>query len=499
MTDPIYTARGISKRFGPNWVLRDVNLDIRPGETLGLIGSNGAGKSTLLKILAGSLLADQGELVLDGKPVRMMSMQEAWRNGIAFVSQELSLFPALTVAENLALVPRRSRSFANGKFRNKATASLEMLGLNAALSSRLGSLSLADQQLVEIARALLQNPRVLILDEPTSALHAAEADRLHGVLRQLRASGVAIIYISHFLEEVIDISDSIVILRDGRRVSYEGSDIPSLDAVVAAMLGERSAETPEAKYENPTSTRSRGSLRIRNLVGPVGLNLEFLNVESGEVVGVAGLAGAGVEELFALLFGRISPVSGTIELPGGQRQISDTAAAVANGVAYLPADRKRLGLTLAQTIRENVVSVRELALARGGFVLHQPRQAERAERRCRAINVKMTSVEQQVSSLSGGNQQKVVFAKWMEADPFVLLLDDPMRGVDIGAKREMYRIIRELAGDGRLVLFYSSDPADYIAVADRVLVFANGALHQEISREHLSEHSLVASINTGLV
>jgi ABC-type sugar transport system ATPase subunit len=496
VTRTVYSATGVTKRFGAQLALDNVDIDIKEGSILGLVGSNGAGKSTLMRILAGATTPDQGELILDGQPLRMSSMLEAWKAGIAFVSQELNLFSTLSIAENLGLVPGRTGSLSPARMAAEAGPALERLGLNISLSAPLGSLSLADRQLVEIARALIQNPRVFILDEPTSALHASEVDRLHDVLRELKSSGTAIVYISHFIEELLDIADTVTVLRDGRRVPLpEGSGPPSLSEVVTAMLGDKPTSLSRTAGKAAKAGSAGKPLRLTNLKGPIALSIDSMEARRGEVVGVAGLAGAGIEEFFAVMFGRLPPASGEISLPSGARHRADSASAVASGVAYVPADRKRLGLALEQSITDNVSSVRGLSLGRDGFVLSGRRQAEMAKARCAETGVKMASVTQPVGSLSGGNQQKVVFSKWIEAGPSLLLLDDPMRGVDIGAKRELSAVIRKLADEDRVVILYSSDPADYIAVADRVLVFVGGEVADELSGERLTEHGIVTSMN----
>lgn len=496
MTQTVYSVRGVTKRFGRQVALDNVNIDIQEGSVLGLVGSNGAGKSTLMRCLAGALKPDQGELVLAGRQLHMNSMHEAWQAGIAFVSQELNLFPALSIAENLCLVPGRRGWRSAARMADEAGPVLERLGFRANLAAPLGSLSLADRQLVEIARALLQNPRVFILDEPTSALHASEVDRLHNILRELKWSGTAIVYISHFIEELLGVSDTVAVLRDGRRVTLpERPGPPPLPDVVTAMLGDKPTNLSPTKGGARETISTENPLRLTNLRGPIALSVDRMEARRGEVVGVAGLAGAGVEELFAVLFGRLPVVRGEISLPSGGRHKANSASAVANGIAYVPADRKRLGLALDQSIADNVSSVRGLGLGRDGFVISGRRQAERARQRCAATGVKMASVGQAVGSLSGGNQQKVVFAKWIEADPTLLLLDDPMRGVDIGAKSELYALIRQLAAEKRVVVIYSSDPADYIAVADRVLVFNGGKVADELSGNQLTEHRIVTSMN----
>jgi len=501
----IYSARGISKRFGAVPALQGVDFDVVEGKVNGLVGANGAGKSTLLKIIAGALPPDAGEIKLDGRPLALSSITDAARAGIAIVSQELSLFPALSVEENLLLAPGKGAWHARRAYGRNARAILRRLGVDVALNTPLYQLSLADRQLVEIARAMLQNPRVLILDEPTSSLHVAEVERLHDIIRGLRESGIGIVYVSHFLEELLDISDNLVILRNGKRVAEDIARGPDqLRAVVTAMLG----ETPESALERAQRVGEQirpedaippisvGPLRVAGLKGADGLAIDNLEIAPGAIVGVAGLAGAGVEELFAILFGAAKPKSGRVILPSGAPLPGSTAGAVKAGVAYTPADRKQYGLMLRQSVAENVVSVRALTLGRDGFVLRAERLRQTALNRCRQLGVVAGSMALPVGALSGGNQQKVVFAKWIEAAPSLLVLDDPTRGIDIGAKREMHRIMRRLAQSGRVVLFYSSDPGEIVAVADRVIVFVDGALTQELDGETLTEHALVTAMNT---
>ena len=503
----IYSAKNISKRFGAVHALDGVDFDVIEGKVNGLVGANGAGKSTLLKIIAGAMAPDGGELLLDGRPLAMASITDAARAGIAIVSQELSLFPALSLEENLLLTPAARAWTARRAFRRRAHDVLERLGVDVSLKAPLYRLSLADRQLVEIARALLQSPRVLILDEPTSSLHTAEVERLHDIIRGLRDSGIGIVYVSHFLEEILEISDNLVILRNGKRVP--GDIAPAVDqlkSVVAAMLG----ETPESMAERAQRADDRGGadhqipqvhvgpLRIGGLKGPTDLVIDSLEVQPGAIVGVAGLAGSGVEELFAVLFGQAKPRSGKVTLPTGKPLPLSTAGAVKAGIAYTPADRKQYGLMLRQSVAENVVSVRALTLRRDGFVLRAESLRRAAAERCRQLGVVAGSMEQAVGALSGGNQQKIVFAKWMEAAPSLLILDDPTRGIDIGAKREMHRIMRRLAQSGRVVLFSSSDPGEIVAVSDRVIVFVDGVMTQQLDGETLTEHQLVTAINTGV-
>ena len=386
-------------------------------------------------------------------------------------------------------------------FRREARETLDRLGLDVDFRRSVGTLPLADQQLLEICRALIQRPRMLILDEPTSALRSAEVDRLHAVLRTLREHEVGIVYVSHILESVLSVADDLVILRNGRRVptpEHHGkADVP---AVVKAMLGDSdkaAANGGRTVVEESVFPRIQAQpLRIKGLRGARGLKIDDIEVSPGEVVGVAGLAGAGVEEFFAVLFGRERALGGSVTLPSGSALPTCPAEAVAAGVACTPADRKTLGLMQRQSIWENVVSVRTLGQKRAGFLLNEKRMISEAEACCRPLGVAMTSVAQLVSTLSGGNQQKVVFAKWIEAAPSLLILDDPTRGIDVGARVEMHRVIRQLARSGRVVFFSSRDAQEVVDLADRVLVLVDGSLLCEIRGEDLTEYNLVAAMNS---
>lgn len=496
----LLAGRSISKSYGAQCALAGVDFEIDAGRITGLVGANGAGKSTLLKIIAGAIAPDSGELALEGKSLTLGSMREAARLGIALVSQELSLFPALTIRENLEMIPAVRTASERSARDQAARRILSELGLDVPLHTKLEQLPLADRQLVEIGRGLLLAPKLLILDEPTSALRPREKTRLNSVLRRLAESGVAILYVSHFLEELLAIADCLLILRDGRRIETDvRPGAQNLRQVVAAMLG---APAADASLENATNSRqtaaaSGGCLQFREVAGAIALQIPEWSVAPGKVVGVAGLPGAGVEELFATLFGRLRPRHGEILLPSGKSQPRSIAEAVRSGVAYVPSDRKRIGLMLRQSVAENVCSVRSLTQNRDGFFLSRKSRRETAQRQCLKLGMKTGALDQAAITLSGGNQQKIVFAKWQVSNPSLVLLDDPTRGVDIGAKREVHRLIHKMAADGRVVLMASSDPLELVSVADEVHAFVGGRIAASLSGDQMTEHNLISAINIG--
>ena len=500
--DGVLTARQIVKRYGGVTALDGAEITLRTGEVHALVGENGAGKSTLVKILCGVTRSDSGSVRLDDEDVSFASPREAAAAGVAFVAQELSLFPDLSVRENLfPVAPDRFLGLIRGRrLEERARPVLARLGLEVDLRARLGDLPLADQQLLEIGRAMLQNPRVLILDEPTSAQSQAAVARLEGVLKALASEGLAILHISHFLEEVMRIADRITVMRDSRTVLADAvAGSVDLEQLVEAMIG---GSLP------PVGTRTAGALisdadrqarrlRLAGVSVPGRLRDVTLEVAPGEVVGVAGLQGAGHEDVLGLVCGRVRPVAGEVLLPGGIRPAS-MRHAYAHGVGFVPGDRKGQGLMLDKTVWENVTSASWLGLSRGGPWLRTRDHRRRSDAMLRRLNVRGTS-ESTVQDLSGGNQQKVVFAKWMETDPSVMVLDDPTRGVDIGARAEMHGVVRRLAAQGKVVLIASTDLAELVELCDRVAVFQRGRMVREVGGAELDERALSTAMNAGFV
>jgi ABC-type sugar transport system ATPase subunit len=487
---------GVEKRFGGVVALAGVDLEVRPGLVHAIVGENGAGKSTLMKIIAGAETPDAGQVSMNGDDVHFGSVKVANDHGVAIVFQELSLYSELDVLANLFMQREITRLglVQRGEMRRRAAPVLEELGLEVDLDTPVGSLSLSEQQLVEIAKALLADASVLILDEPNSALNAAETKRLFKIVRGLRTKGVAVLFISHRLEEVFEIADVITVMRNGRVVttmSAEGSTIPD---VISLMIGRRYSEVApaasHADYQSP-------ALRLRNVTVRGQVEDVTLSVAPGEVVGLAGLEGSGVSAVLETIFGIERPASGTITLPDGRTAPRSIRESVRAGIAMVPADRRHDGLMLSADILTNIAQVTAGTLGRFGFYLRQGQIEERANARIGDLDIVAGSVRSPVNELSGGNQQKVVIAKWLEADPRVVLLNDPTRGVDVGAKEEIYEIVRGLAAEKRIVLFVSTELPEYVHLCDRVLIFYRGRVCGELQRGAISTHVLLEAINTG--
>lgn len=478
--DDVLVAEELVKSYGGVRALNGASIRLRGGEVHALVGENGAGKSTLVRILSGILAADGG------------TVRSAEDTRIAVVSQELSLFPDLTVRENLfpQHPPRRLGLLDRSAMDQAARPVLAELGLDVDLRTELGELPLADQQLTEIARALLRRPKLLILDEPTSALPAAAVDRLDHVLRTLTDRGIAVLYVSHFLDEVMRFAQRVTVLRDGRvvlaGVERAEVDVPEL---VSAMLGGR----PEQPPRRVRSLADRPPPVVLSRVSVDGrLTDVTFTVRAGEVVGVAGLQGAGHLDALAVVCGRTAISAGRVDV-GGRGLPRSLRGAVRAGVAFVPSDRKRYGLMVDRTVWENATAVSWLALGRGGIAPSRSELVRRTAELTERLRLRGGPYDL-VARLSGGNQQKVVFAKWLATEPKIVVLDDPTRGVDVGVRAEMHRIVGELAAGGAAVLIASTDLAELTEVCDRVLVFVRGRVTEEVRGERLTEHGLAAAM-----
>jgi len=473
----------VSKTFPGVRALAGVRLKAWGGEVHALMGENGAGKSTLMKILSGAYQADPGaEIKVFGKRIEMSGPQTAKDAGIAIIYQELALAPNLTVAENIHLGSELTRS--GGRLDRRAMNEacrplLQRLGTPFGPETLVSTLSIAEQQLVEIARALHRHSRILVLDEPTTALSARETERLFELIRQLRSEGIALIYISHRMAEVYELADRVTVLRDGSYVGTLGREALSAEAIVKMMVG-RDLSSFYTKQHDPNAVRGPVVMEVDGLTDGGRIRPCSFVLHKGEVLGLAGLVGAGRTELARLIYGADPRAGGSVRLEGQPVAIRKPKDALDSGIAYLTEDRKGLGLFLDMSCGTNInVGVIDRDAGTGGR-LNLPRARERAGRAFQALRVRAASHAVQVGSLSGGNQQKVLLARLLETGPKVLILDEPTRGVDIGAKSEIYRIIDDLAQRGIGVLVISSDLPEIIGICDRVLVMREGSIAGEV-------------------
>jgi rhamnose transport system ATP-binding protein len=485
---PAVALRGISKSFGATQALSDVTLELRAGEVHALVGENGAGKSTLAKILAGIHQPDAGSLSLAGVPIVLHGPADARARGIAVVQQEPQLFPDLSVAENVFIghFPRgRLGTLDWAAMGRGADALFEQLDVPLDPKALVRGLSMADQQLIEIARSLSFDASVLILDEPTASLSAHEVARLFAIVRRLRDRGVAILFVSHRLDEVFELCDWATVLRDGRHVVTASTAELTTADLIRYMVGREVTLFP----------------RVESPVGEVLLEVDRLTrvgvfrevsfaIRAGEIVGFAGLVGAGRTEIARVIFGLDRADGGVIRLGGREVAFQSPSEAMGAGIAYLPEDRHHEGLVLDFSIAENVTLPILPRLFPRLFVRAATERTV-GDDYARRLDVRMTGVDQTASALSGGNQQKVVLAKWLATEPRILILDEPTRGIDIGAKVEVHRIVSELAASGLGILLISSDLPEVLAMSDRILVLHEGTLTAEIARAHATEESVM--------
>jgi ribose transport system ATP-binding protein len=481
---------GIAKSFGPVTVLKNVAFSLAAGEIHALMGENGAGKSTLMKILTGLYQADAGKIQVAGEPVQIHSPRQAEALGIAIMHQELNLIPELTVAENLFLGREqtlgRSGILNSGRMRELARQYLSRLAVDLDPDAEVGSLSIGQQQMVEIARALSLNARVLIMDEPTAALSEREIDALFAVIRELREDGVGIVYVSHRMEEIFALCDRISVLRDGEFVGTERIAETSLDHVVQMMVGRELGE----RFPKREVSHGAERLRVENLSDEGNISGINFTVHAGEVLGIAGLMGAGRTEIARVLFGLNKRVSGKIFVDGKEARINKPADAIAYGVGFVTEDRKAQGLVLELSVRENITLSAVPTFGRSGIVSRS--EEKNLVARCiDLLKIRTRDAELEVKSLSGGNQQKVVLAKWLNLKPRVLILDEPTRGVDIGGKAEIYQIINQLAFEGVAVVVISSELPEVLGISDRILVMHEGRMAGELATAGASQESIM--------
>ncbi len=480
--------RNITKHFGGVKALTDVSLKVEPGEIHALIGENGAGKSTLMKILSGAYVRDSGQIFIDGNEVKISDPKESKDQGVAIIYQEFMLAPDLTVAENIYIDKLSAgKTFINWKeLRNNAKEQLERLGFgDIDPNTKCGSLSVAYQQVVEICKCLTRNAKILVFDEPTAVLTFSEIEKLFSVIKKLKEEGVSIIYISHRLEEIFELSQHISVLKDGTYVGTVKTEEFDKHRLVNMMIGREMTEMFPERHARIGET----VLEVQNLCAGMVQDVSF-SVKAGEVLGFNGLVGAGRTETMRALFGADKKDSGKVIYFGKEVDWKNPKQAIAEKFGLLPEDRKKQGLLLKQSIRMNTTLACLNKITKLGFINHKS-EKEFVKETLASIQTKYNSTEDNANSLSGGNQQKIALAKWIAADCKCIVFDEPTRGVDVGAKTEIYKVINNLAENGVAVIIISSEMPEIIGMCDRVLVMRNGKISGEVRKEELTENALI--------
>jgi ribose transport system ATP-binding protein len=488
----LISVSNLSKSFPGVQALSHVQFELLAGEVHALVGENGAGKSTLMKILSGIYTKDSGEILYNGGLVDFASPRAAQAMGIGIIHQELNLLNHLTVAQNIFIgrEPRgRLRVFLDeDKLNRQAQEVLDHVGLRVDPRAVVGGLTVAKQQMVEIAKALSHESRVLIMDEPTAALNVAEAAELFNIIRELKARGVGIVYISHKLEEIKEISDRVTVLRDGRYVATLPTATTGLDTIIGLMVG-RALTDVDRTERRPVL--GDVALEVRGLnCGPIVRNVSF-SVRRGEILGFAGLMGAGRTEVARAIFGADKPQSGEILIHGVAARITSPVSAVAKGIGYLSEDRKRFGLATGMDVESNTVMASLFRHLSFRFFLRKQSIRGTVESFVRLLNIRTPSTTQEVRLLSGGNQQKIVVAKWLARDCDILFFDEPTRGIDVGAKAEIYKLLRSLADQGKAVVTISSELPEILRVSDRIVVMCEGRITGELMAKDATQERIM--------
>ncbi|WP_195516171.1 sugar ABC transporter ATP-binding protein [Enterococcus dispar] len=488
--------KNISKSFGTNQVLRDVSMEIKSGEIHALMGENGAGKSTLMNILTGLHKKDAGTILIDGQEKIFSGPKEAEEFGISFIHQEMNSWPQMTVLENLFLNNELRTSFGlldTKKMRSIALEHFRDLGISLDLDKDLEELSVGQQQMIEITKSLMTDAKILIMDEPTAALSDTEIKALFKIIAQLKGQGVAIVYISHRMEEIFQISDEITVMRDGLSIDTSKTSATNVNEVVRKMVGREISDY----YPEKTAGIGEVIFKAEHLTASNGVFKDIsFSVRSGEIVGFSGLMGAGRTEIMRGIFG-LDPLSdGSITIEGNAKKIESPAKSIQNGIGFLTEDRKSEGLVLDFSVLDNISLPSIDGFVKNG-VVDKKTEAEFAELLIQSLLIKVQSAEDIVGDLSGGNQQKVVLAKWIGAGPKVLILDEPTRGVDVGAKREIYQLINELAERGVAIIVVSSDLPEVMGVSDRILVIHEGKINGELQKKEFDQEKIMTYATGG--
>jgi len=485
---PILEVKGISKSFPGVQALKDVDLDIYPGEVHGVVGENGAGKSTLMKILTGVLKKDEGEYFFEGQKVSLSNIQQSIQMGVSCIYQELSIVPLLDVAKNIYLgnFPCKNGFVDQKKLYGDAQQVLKQLDMDISPKTLANKLSVAQHQMLEIGRAISRNSKVIIMDEPTSSLTSKETETLFTVIRKLKEKGVAIFYISHKLEEIMEITDRVTVFRDGRKIASMQTSQTDMSTIVHHMIG----RTIENYYNKVQAKFGDIVLEAKGLTRAGYFEDVNFSIRSGEVLGFFGLVGAGRSEIMKGLFG-VDPLdNGSVRIGGRPVKIHNPQMAIKHGIGHVPEDRKQEGLVQKMDVKSNVTLVKISEINHFGLI-DQKAELDFAQRFVDYLEIKTPSMKKLTGELSGGNQQKVVISRWLMMHPKVLILDEPTRGVDVGSKSEIYRLISDLAGQGVAVIVISSELPEIIGLSDRIITVCNGKISGEITSDQFDSHTIM--------
>lgn len=493
MNNNFLLMKDISKSYPGIKALQHVGLEVNAGEVMAIVGENGAGKSTLLKILAGAENADSGEIFIEGKKVEIKSTRESNALGIKVIYQELNLATHLTIAENLFVqreFKTRLGTIDSKKMKQEAEKVMKVFGLNVPGDTLVEDLNIAHKQLIEIAKALADDARIVVMDEPTSSLTQEEGKRLFEVIKGLKNRGVSVIYVSHRMQEIFEISDRVTVLRDGQLVGVRDAKTTTPAEIVELMIGRELTDLYGSALPVDAAKRVE-VLKIENLTLKSLFQDISLTARAGEILVISGLIGSGRSELALSVFGALHADSGKITLNGQPFSPKNPQHAMKQGIAFVPEDRKKQGLFLQLTVRENMSSASLKAISKL-FMLDRKRDASLTEFHSKQLNLRSSAIEAHVGTLSGGNQQKVILGRWISRKPRVLILDEPTRGVDISAKSDLYSLIREIAKEGAAVIVISSDLMEVIGLGDRILVMREGHLVGEIDGKEATESNVMA-------
>jgi len=490
--------KGIDKSFGTNQVLKDAGFVLGDGEVHALMGENGAGKSTLMKILTGVYTKDAGQIFVDGKEVDYKNPQEAEKAGIVFIHQELNVLFDLTVEENLFIGKEIKKGFGicdQKAMRRKAEEALKNLGVSISPKETMSNLSVGQQQMIEICKALMVDAKVIIMDEPTAALTQSETKVLFEVIESLRKKGVSMVYISHRMEEIFELCDRISVLRDGTYVGTKNIPETNMNEIVKMMIGREIGE----RYPVRNTEIGEEVLRVEGLTKQGVFQNASFAVHAGEVLGVSGLMGAGRTEIMQAIFGNLPYESGKIFINGKEVKIKSPQEAIRHGIGFITEDRKTEGLLLEKSIEENVALTNLGSISKSGGVMVKKQEQELSKRAIEELHIRCFGAQHECNNLSGGNQQKVVFAKWIYTNPKILILDEPTRGVDIGAKKEIYTIINQLAAKGVAIIMVSSELPEVLGMSDRVMVVREGVVRGIINKEEANQENVMTLATGGTI